>query len=729
MASDFLKDVLVVELGERTSAGACGSLLAQLGAEVVLVEPAAPQTSHKWTNRPVIAAGKRSVVHRPGEGGRDPLVADLVARADILLISSDISEDDRAIFAGDLPAGQIRCDFTAFGHEGPLAGLAVPDELVQAYCGVADTTGPRDGAPSVTGAPFVSMETAVYGAAAILAALHSRCRTGCGQRIDMALYDVGVNALLTFVPLCLIGRPAKRNGNRHPTLSPWNSYRANDGKWVLICAPTDDQWRRLCDVMECPDLAHDPRFATTTARMDNVEDIDREIAGWTMRYAAAEVVGRVNDALIPSSPIETLDTLHSEPNILRRGMSLEVTDPVLSRKVYVPGNPFRIAGQPDAFAPRIPLPDSDRDYLRSRSIRDAFRTTPIASRQSDGALAGLRVVEIGMNTVAPLAGRQFGALGADVIKIEPPTGDTNRNNAPLRDDGASYVFMLSNTDKRGVVLDLREAEDRETLFDLLSTADAVIENLKPGSLERLGLGATEVLARLPHLIYCSVNGFGFTTAYPARPALDTVIQAMSGAMDASTIECMPTKSGISISDQLGGQFGLLAILAGILKRNRDGSGMHLDLAMQDSSAWATSMRWNRSAHPYDRFRTVATADGYIVLDAPQEINTNLEKLSRSDAVAALQARGTAAAPVLSVAEVLNHPQTKARNLFLSADTPDGSSFWVLGCPMKLLGDPPLVRKTMPALGYVDSDLEAEFGAATRAARRSRNMPHADKRSA
>lgn len=694
-SGNTLKGLIVVERGHRTAAGACGTLLAMLGAEVILVEPALARADHKWRNRDVVAARKRSVVET------DPALASLVRGADVLLLSSDVDGPEALAGAVAAPT-QLVCDFTAFGPHGPLAGQDLPDELVQGWCGVAETTGRRDGPPAITGAPFVSMEAGAYGAAAILAALLERTSTGLGQSIDISLYDVGVNALLTFLPLAFAGLPATRNGNRHPSMTPWNSYPSRDGRWVLICAPTDDMWRRLCAVMGRPGLAADERFLSTTARLANVDAIDAEIAAWTAGLDAAAIVEKVDAGGIPCSQIETLADLHAEPNVVRRGMSLPVD--AGAARIRVPGNIFRIGGTPwrdEAFPPRG-RPES--------SAPAAIASAGVSRRPNDGGpLNGLRVIEIGMNTVAPLAGRQLGALGADVIKVEPPSGDTNRHNAPLREDGSSYVFMLSNTDKRGLVLDLKTPHDRATLFDLLHTADAVIENLKPGALKRLGLGADDVLARCPHLVYCSVNGFGFDTAYPGRPALDTVIQAMSGALDVTRVDGMPLKAGISISDQLGGQLGLVAILAGVLAARRTGRGMHFDLAMQDATVWATSMVWNGAPGP--RCRVEPVADGHVLVGeegGEEDWQALLGPLTRSEAMQALAERGVQAAPVQTVEEVLGHPHTAARSLMLTVPTPDGEEFSVLGCPMRLSRTPAATRRTMARLGFVDPALDEEL---------------------
>jgi crotonobetainyl-CoA:carnitine CoA-transferase CaiB-like acyl-CoA transferase len=707
-ASHFLDGLLVVELGSRTAASACGSLLADLGAEIVRIEMGiAP-------DRARVAEGKRSLKIAASVSADDTAAA-LLEIADIVLISSDIDAEGRTVWEGSRPTQQIVCDFTAYGHTGPMAGRPHSEAMVQAAAGIAATTGRRDGPPVFTGAPFLDMETAVYGLAAILAALHLRRSTGAGQKIDMALFDVGLNALLTFIPLVWTEREATRNGNRHPTLAPWNAFRCRDG-WALICGPTDDQWRRLCTAMQRPDLTTRAEFRSPTARFENVELVDAEIGAWTSGLSVAECVERVGAQGIPCSPIVPMAELGSEPNLVHRGMVLSAADPISGKPVRIPGAPIRTSVARTAM-PKIPLPDADRDWCRQRVAHEASRwSIENGSDTTRRPLEGLRVIEVGMNTVAPLACRQLGALGADVIKVEPPAGDSNRVNAPLREDGESYIFALSNTDKRGIVLDLKQASDREKLWALLATADVMMENLKPGSLDKLGFGAEEVRRRFPRLIYCSVNGFGYDSTYPGRPALDTVIQGMSGAMSVTPVEGVPTKAGISISDQLGGQFGLAGILAALEARARIGSGAHLDIAMQDCSAWATQTRWNDVLMPPPPLpNLVETADGLVAVEAGEAIWRSTlgpvepGALSRADAVAAFEKAGLQAAPVNSVAEVLAHQQCTARGLLVDVRTADGSSWRVLGSPLKLLSNPAVVGSAMPALGFPDPALNEEFG--------------------
>ena len=204
-----------------------------------------------------------------------------------------------------------------------------------------------------------------------------------------------------------------------------------------------------------------------------------------------------------------------------------------------------------------------------------------------GALAGVRVLDLTQMVAGPLCTMLLGDLGADVIKIEPPDGDTSRNIGINRPSGESDYFLSLNRNKRSVVLDLKTDHGRQTLLALADLADVVVENFRPGTMEKLGIGSELLTQRNPRLIYCAMSGFGTDNVYRDRPALDPVIQAMSGIMQLTGTEHSgPLKTGVLISDFVPPLFGTIGIVAALFARASSGKGQRVDVSMLDATVFS-----------------------------------------------------------------------------------------------------------------------------------------------
>jgi len=708
----FIGPLLVVELGSRIASGAAGSLLAQLGAQVVVVEPRVLASTSKWRYRATMMAGKSSVTLDWAHPSDHAKINELVEKADVVLLSTDIDPLQAYIWTDHCRSSPIICDITSFGHSGPLAGEAMSEGLVEALAGIVDTTGQPDGAPSPIGTPILEMHAALYAASAVIAARRVQRNVGLAQKIDVALFDIGATSLINFLPFVMAGKNPSRFGNRHALYAPWNLFEATDGS-LLICAVTDQQWRSICGVIEKPELADDPRFATATARLENRGELDATVSSWTKKRSVAGCEQLLLENGIACGPVLRLADIQSDINVRHRQSVLNGKG-----RLSLSASPMRGFPMSACSPTESPQPNADATAIDKLLSRKRHRQSA-ASQPTTTQLPyeAIRIIEIGQYTVAPMAARIMGALGADVIKVESPLGDATRSGGLFREDGASYIFALSNTDKRGIVLDLRKEPDCELLHRLLKTADVLIENLKPGSLAKLGFSSEVLRKRYPNLIYCSISGFGTDSAYPGRPALDTVIQAMSGLMDITRQNGTPIKAGFSASDNLGGQFALLAICAAIELRDRTGMSNHFDLSMQDATLWATQLEWNSSIDRQHRPTIVRAADGYVAIECesapdfgelePSLSIDNSKLLTRDEMVSGFSQK-IKAAPVLAVAEVLRHPQFVARELLVSCQTVEGDTWSVFSLPFKLLGTPGVVRRVMGRLGENDEQLRNEL---------------------
>ena len=393
-------------------------------------------------------------------------------------------------------------------------------------------------------------------------------------------------------------------------------------------------------------------------------------------------------------------------------MIRHLTDPKTGHRFYIPGSPLRMSRTPGRAAGRFPAPNADRESVRC--IVASQRPATVTARQDlKKPLAGIQVLEIGHYTTVPLSTRHMGALGADVIKIEPPGGEATRGWEPAR-RGQNPFFTYMNSDKRSLVLDLGKLQDAQTLRDLIASSDVLIENLKPGALARRGFSPAEIATLNPRLIYCGVSGFGAESLYAGRPAYDSVIQAMSGIVDVVRTDGQPVKTGISIADLLGVEVALLAVLAALEHRDLTDEGQQIDLSMQDTSAWMTQVAWNGLGADIAALTVVECSDGFAVAHGESSevagaaagvIESSQRALScelkRNELCTLLASCGVRAAPILQVHEMAAAAQTRARRLLFDVER-EGEVWPLMGSPLRLSQTPAVVSRPMPELG-IDSE--------------------------
>jgi crotonobetainyl-CoA:carnitine CoA-transferase CaiB-like acyl-CoA transferase len=703
MKTPLSHDLLIVELGERIAVAVCGALLAELGATVVVIEPAAPGDGRtKAPHRASLAAGKHSLVLDGPDAAAE--VAAVISKADAVLVSRDLDRHWPEPIAAALARAGLVCDVTALGAGAD--GDPLPDGLVQALSGVMDVTGDADGPPIPCNTPILEFTSGIYAAASVLLALRASARGAPPQHAAVALYDCAFSMLTTFLPRHFAGGTPERIGNHHPSMSPWNAYRARDG-WVMVCSGSNDQWVRICRIIGRPDLADDPRFTTPSGRVTHNPEVDRLMEEWTARLTVAECMDQLDAGAIPAGPVARIADLFEERNLRHRGMVRQATAPDGSG-IRLPGALFRGSRACGRAPEAVPHPGADRDLVRELLARRTAPRRAAAASAPQRPLEGLRVLEIGQYTTAPLCARQLGAFGADVVKIEPPGGEPARLLPPLR-DGQGYFFTMSNSDKRGVSLDLRDTADAALFADLVARADVLVENMKPGALGRFGFSPDALNRINPRLVYCAVSGFGADAPDRARGAMDTTIQSAAGIMDAIRHQDVPYKAGISLIDLVGGQLGLLFILAALDHRARTGAGQFIDLSMLDAAAWMTRLDWNGATAPATA--VIACADGFIALDrAGREPPADrVAELSRAQAVSELAAAGFRAAPVLSVSEVAESERVRTRGLIAAGTSPLGEAWSLLASPIRLSATPARVARAMGPLGCDAADVRSDWG--------------------
>ncbi len=381
-----------------------------------------------------------------------------------------------------------------------------------------------------------------------------------------------------------------------------------------------------------------------------------------------------------------------------------------------------------------------------------------AASEPKGPLAGLVVMDLSRILAGPTCTQLLGDLGATVWKIENPAtgGDDTRSWGPPfapdadgADSDLSAYFMAANRNKRSVAADLNDAADLAMLGELAAHADIVIENFKPGGLERFGLDPATLCARHPRLVYCSISGFGQTGPNRAKPGYDLMAQGYGGIMSLTgPPEGAPFKVGVGIADVMCGMYATVGILAALRHRDATGQGQHIDLSLVDSAmAWLINEGVNYltsgalpvrrgNAHPnivpYDVF---AAADGHVIIAAGNDAQfarlcdwlrmpelaadprfaANPGRLRNRSQVleplrAALAARTVAeivagledlkvpVGPVHDLSQALGSDQAVAREMVVEMARPDGPSVSLLGNPLRLSHSPVGYDAPPPALG-------------------------------
>ncbi len=375
-------------------------------------------------------------------------------------------------------------------------------------------------------------------------------------------------------------------------------------------------------------------------------------------------------------------------------------------------------------------------------------------------LGDLTVVDLSRALAGPYCTMMLADLGARVIKVETPDGgDDTRGWGPPFLGGESAYFLSINRNKESLTLNLKTSRGRDLLWRLLDLSDVLVENFRPGAMDRLGVGYAAVHARFPRLVYCSISGFGQTGPYRERAAYDLIVQGMGGIMGITgEPDGPPMRVGVAIADICAGMFAAYGILAALRARERTGRGQWVDAAMLDGQvAWMTYMAANYFATGEDPpraglahlnlvpYQPFATRDGFVnvtvgseglwqkfceALDVPlardPRFATNADRVAHrgelldilipvftrrttAEWVSRLLQAGVPAGPISRMSEVMSDPQVRHRDMVVELDHPRAGRIRVNGVPVKLSETPGAVRTPPPVLGEHSGKILRELG--------------------
>jgi crotonobetainyl-CoA:carnitine CoA-transferase CaiB-like acyl-CoA transferase len=373
-------------------------------------------------------------------------------------------------------------------------------------------------------------------------------------------------------------------------------------------------------------------------------------------------------------------------------------------------------------------------------------------------LEGIRVVEIGQALAGPMAGEILAHLGADVVKVERPEGDDARRWGPPFWKDTSPGFLAVNANKRSIVVDLKDSEAVAWLTSLIGDADVVLQNLRPGSIDELGLGAATLTARFPRLVYCSVWAFGAKGPMRLLPGYEPMLQAFSGIMMMNGDEGgPPTRVGTSILDYGTGMWAAIGILAALVRRAATGRGCVVDASLYETGlAWLKGAyasfstsgvipeRHRTGSHRVVPFESFETTTGPIIVAAGNDrlfaklakvlgrsewatdpkYATNASRVankqpllaeiarlfatsSRDEWIPRLEAEGVPCAIINTLPEAASTKQADALGI---VQTPPGGEYTLFGLPLSFDGVRPSIRRAPPRAGEHTDEVRREHGA-------------------
>ncbi len=376
-------------------------------------------------------------------------------------------------------------------------------------------------------------------------------------------------------------------------------------------------------------------------------------------------------------------------------------------------------------------------------------------------LEGMKVLDFTQIMAGPFCTMLLADMGADVIKVEKPDGgdDTRRMGPPFL-NGESAAFLGINRNKRSVILNIKDEQGVGIAHRMAKDADVLIQNFRPGTLERIGLGYQDMQKLNPALIYCNISGFGNTGPYKDRGGFDLVAQGMSGLMSITGLpDSLPVKVGVPITDLNAGMYATYGILSAYISRLKTGNGQLVDASLLEAGIaytfWESSIFFATgqlptplgSAHRLSApYQALPTSDGYINIGAANQANwerlcraidrhelledprfatnadrmQNLEELvttleatfaTRSTAqwLEALEKAGVPGGPINNIADVYADPQVQAREMMVEMEHPQAGRVRNIGIPVKLSETPGSVRRPAPTLGQHTNEVLAEFG--------------------
>jgi crotonobetainyl-CoA:carnitine CoA-transferase CaiB-like acyl-CoA transferase len=743
MTATALDGVLVLDLSAAVSGAFAGKLLADLGAQVVMVEPPDGTALRQHVLFDYLSGGKQSIV--PADAGE---FGAWLGAADVVLT------DGSSPFHGAAVDGRrdatVLVDLSPFGRSGPYAEWASSDLVTWAMGGYLYFTGSPDREPIWVPGPQAQFHAGAHGALAALVGLYERERSGKGQRVEVADLDAALTAHAWLVSAWAgCGMLLQRQ--------PGDLIKAVDGwAYVMRIVPKDE----LFVMIDRPDLGDENLTVDIPTWGANIPRIFEAVAAWAEDKTVAEIVELGQLLRVAVTPVLDGTGVLADEQLEARDWWEREGD------IAYPGQPYKLSATPSMR--RGPAPAIG---AQSGTGPPAAARVPAPATVAAGPpLDGLRIIEVTTNWAGPVAGRFLADLGADSVKVEWATRPATRAlfwPGPFQDlqrqpHHRALYFYEMNRNKRGVCIDLAKADGRAAFLELVKSADVVLENNSARVMPSLGLSYDEIRAVNPSIIMVSMSGYGGDgphrdwVAYGANIETTSSLTSVTGYPDGQL-----SRTTLFYADPVSGNYAAVAILAALRHRARTGEGQWIDMSLNECGVTycaealvqyqrtgelrAPNANRDPAVAPQGVYRCIGT-DNWVAItvrsaeewkqvadligrpdlagdesladlaarharhdELDAAISAWTAGLEQYEVAEALQARGVAAGPVLANWQILPDPHIFQRGMYETIVHPVVGAYPTTTWPWRFERTPARIERPAPLFAEHNREILSEAG--------------------
>tara|TARA_B100000767_G_scaffold44599_1_gene38835 strand:- start:5847 stop:8267 length:2421 start_codon:yes stop_codon:yes gene_type:complete len=589
--------LLIVDIGGTVATGYATKLFADYGARVVNIEP--QQGFFTRRLKPLLQNGN-SAIHAYLHANKESVCCDdlqashpAIVAADLVLL--DLSTLPSSVSVDDFDTNV--CAISWYGLNGPYADFQGSDASIYALIGLMQGVGESQGPPIIpTGyqPQIVGGLSAFNGAAGYLLGQHFKddnkstafCLDASILEANMCLTEIGAAMSFNQQPL-----PQRMGINRFAPTYPLGIWPCKDG-WLGVTVLNPAQWLAFCELLGLDDLAAEPKYQNSMARLDDVDILEPRFLQALSQYSAEELFYRGQGMRIPLARVPTMEELLSvDQYVQRRAFSEYSCD---GETFQAPSCPFRLLETPPRFGGDAAKLGADNRSWKTQSLstKNAPDVTHCDAKGEEDSnipqapLEGLTIIDLSMGWAGPLATRNLADMGATVIKVESCTRfdwfrSWEASQEWIDNNGAEKEvrFIGLNRNKLDVTLDFESKEGRDLLLRLIENADAVIENYSGGVLPKLKLDYPVLKAVNPQLVMVSMPAFGATGPWAKFRAYGSTVEQSAGLPHLQGSEQQPpTMLHVAFGDAIAGLYGSAALLTALFHKKKTGRGQFVDLS-------------------------------------------------------------------------------------------------------------------------------------------------------